>query len=137
MAKKLLFSVTAKDCRWDYYKGSGAGGQKRNKTENCVRCTHRASGAVGKSEDGRSKHHNKMKAFERMANTNEFKAWHKIESMRRMGQLVQLEEEINRQMQMNTKVEIPALNNKGKPTWKKADDLSITARDVQDLKDLK
>jgi len=29
--RKLLFSVTAKDCRWDYFKGTGAGGQKKLK----------------------------------------------------------------------------------------------------------
>ena len=52
MGKTLLFSVTAGDCKWDYYRGTGSGGQKKNKTSNCVRCTHTASGAVGKSEDG-------------------------------------------------------------------------------------
>lgn len=51
--KEILVRVTAKDCRWDYYRGTGKGGQKRNKTENCVRCTHIKSGAVGKSEEGR------------------------------------------------------------------------------------
>ena len=30
--RKPLFSVTAKDCNWDYYRGSGSGGQKKNKT---------------------------------------------------------------------------------------------------------
>ena len=51
--RELLFSVTAKDCRFDYYRGSGAGGQHRNKTESAVRCTHLASGAVGQAEDHR------------------------------------------------------------------------------------
>ena len=27
--KKLLFSITAKDCEWSYTKGSGNGGQKK------------------------------------------------------------------------------------------------------------
>ena len=56
MTKKLLFSVTAADCRFDYYRGSGKGGQKRNKTSSAVRCTHIASGAVGASDDTRSQH---------------------------------------------------------------------------------
>ncbi len=34
--KQLLFSVTKKDLRIDYYKGTGSGGQKKNKTENCL-----------------------------------------------------------------------------------------------------
>ena len=58
--RKLLFSVTAKDCDWDYYRGSGAGGQKRNKTSNAVRCTHKDSKAVGKAEDTRSQLQNKI-----------------------------------------------------------------------------
>ena len=69
--KKLLFSVTAKDCRWDYYRGSGKGGQKRNKTSSAVRCTHTASGAVGKAEDTDSQVKNKKLAFTRMAKSNE------------------------------------------------------------------
>lgn len=43
--RKPILSVTKKDCRWDYYVGSGKGGQKRNRTSNCVRCTHIDSGA--------------------------------------------------------------------------------------------
>jgi len=27
MIKEILFSLTKKDFRWDFYKGSGAGGQ--------------------------------------------------------------------------------------------------------------
>ena len=42
MSKELLFSVTAADCDWQYIRGTGPGGQKRNKTETKVRCVHRA-----------------------------------------------------------------------------------------------
>ncbi len=83
--RELLFSVTVKDCRWDYFRGSGKGGQKRNKTESAVRCTHAASGAVGQSDDTRSQHKNKRTAFLRMAETSKFKAWHKLEVARRTG----------------------------------------------------
>ncbi len=54
--RELLFSVTAKDCRFDFYRGSGAGGQHRNKTDSAVRVTHLNSGAVGKCEESRSQH---------------------------------------------------------------------------------
>ena len=50
----ILFSVTAKDCRWDYFRGSGKGGQKSNMTSSRVRCTHKESGAVGQSDETRS-----------------------------------------------------------------------------------
>ena len=96
--KKLLFSVTAKDCRWDYYRGSGKGGQKRNKTSNAVRCTHSASGAVGQAEDTDSQKKNKQLAFKRMAETSEFKSWHKLEAARHSGQLARIEAEIDREL---------------------------------------
>lgn len=55
MGKHLLFFLSRKDFRIDFYRGRGKGGQKKNKTENCCRMTHLESGAVGKSEEGRSK----------------------------------------------------------------------------------
>lgn len=73
--KQLLFSVTAKDCEWQYYKGSGAGGQKRNKTSSGVRCVHPPSGASGESSETRSQLLNKQTAFKRMANSIPFKRW--------------------------------------------------------------
>lgn len=103
MGKQKLFSVTAKDCRWDYYKGSGKGGQKRNKTENCVRCTHVASGAVGKAEQGRSKDQNRRVAFRKMAESEKFKRWHRIEVSRVTGELAAIEERIDRELK-NPKV---------------------------------
>jgi peptide chain release factor 1 len=95
---ELLFSVTASDCRWDYFRGSGKGGQKRNKTSSGVRCTHIASGAVGQSDDTRSQHQNKRTAFERMANTTAFKAWHKVECARRMGKEQEIHDAVDRAM---------------------------------------
>jgi hypothetical protein len=98
MAKEILFSVTASDCRWDYYRGSGKGGQKRNKTDSACRCTHLASGAVGQAEDDRSQHVNKRLAFVRMSNTEKFKTWHKLEVARRTGVLREAEEYVDREM---------------------------------------
>lgn len=106
MAKELLFSVTAKDCRWDYYRGSGAGGQHRNKTESAVRCTHLASGAVGQAEDDRSQHKNKRLAFERMAKTKKFQSWARMEACRVTGKLAEMEERIDRELRVNTRVEV-------------------------------
>ena len=101
MERKLLFSVTKKDCRWDYYIGSGAGGQKRNKTSNCVRCTHEASGAVGKSEEDRSQAQNKIKAFRRMAESPKFQAWCRLEKCKLLGIESRIEEEVERAMRPN------------------------------------
>lgn len=98
MKRELIFSVTKSDCRWDYYRGSGKGGQKRNKTENCCRCTHIASGATGKSEEGRSKEQNKKRAFSRMANSDKFQDWVRIEAARQSGQLAEIEDRVERSM---------------------------------------
>ena len=81
----LLYSITAKDCDWDYFTGSGAGGQKRNKTAMCVRCTHRASGAVGVCKQHRQQSKNKAAAFRAMATSKTFQAWHRIESAKQCG----------------------------------------------------
>lgn len=96
--KELLFSVTAKDCRWDYYRGSGKGGQHRNKTDSAVRCTHIASGAVGQCEDHREQRRNKEEAFVRMSKTKKFQDWHKIETARHMGKFANIDQAVDRAM---------------------------------------
>lgn len=98
MSKELLFTVTAADCDWQYLRGTGPGGQKRNKTESKVRCVHRASGASGESDLTRSQHENKRIAFRKMAESKEFKTWHKLEVARRMGDQISIEESVARSM---------------------------------------
>ena len=110
MNKELLFTVTSSDCDWEYIKGSGKGGQAVNKTNNAVRCKHRNSGAVGYSHDTRSQDQNKKIAFRRMFESKEFQSWHKLECMRRLGQLKEIEEKVDREMK-NIKIE-KFVNNK-------------------------
>ena len=49
-----------------------------------MRCIHKASGAVGLATDNKSQKRNKRNAFKRMAGTDTFKAWWKIECSRYM-----------------------------------------------------
>lgn len=121
--KKLLFSVTASDCEFKYTKGSGAGGQKRNKTSNAVYCIHRPSGAQGYSEATRSQRSNKEDAFAKMAQSKEFKKWHKVEVARRTGEQQKLEEYVQREMK-KVKVEV---RDSGK--WVDERDLAEVSRD--------
>lgn len=98
MTKKLLFSITAADCEWSYTRGTGKGGQKKNKTSSAVHCMHRPSGAHGYSEASRSQLDNKREAFRKMAESKEFKTWHRLETARRTGQLLEIEDAVNREM---------------------------------------
>ena len=106
MNKEILFSVTADDCRFDYYRGSGKGGQKKNKTSSAVRCVHIESGALGQAEDTRSQHKNKQLAFVRMAETPTFKKWHQLEICRRTGKLREIEDYVDRELRTNISVEV-------------------------------
>jgi len=96
--KELVFSVTAADCEWKYTRGTGNGGQKRNKTNSAVHCIHRPSGAAGYAEDTRSQPKNRQIAFERMANSKEFKRWNHVEFLRRTGQQAVIEDNVKREM---------------------------------------
>lgn len=92
--RKLLFSVTAKDCDWSFSHGTGNGGQARNKSQSAVHCLHRASGARAFSQAGRSQEDNKRDAFVKMCQSKEFKAWHQREVWKHLGVLDQIEKTV-------------------------------------------
>lgn len=83
--KELLFSVTKKDFKIEFTKGSGNGGQNRNKRDTAVRITHIESGAVGYSEEEREQLQNKKKAFKRLCESEKFKSWLKIKTNQVIG----------------------------------------------------
>lgn len=113
--KKLLFSVTANDCEWSYARGTGAGGQARNRSNNAVHCVHKPSGAHGYSEASRSQLDNKREAFRKMAETSEFKKWHQLEVNRRTG----IEAEIERYVEQELKKVRVEIKEDGKWTeWR-------------------
>lgn len=118
MSKELMFSVNATDCDWSYTKGTGAGGQKKNKTSSAVHCMHRKSGAHGYSEASRSQADNRKDAFQKMVNTKEFQNWLKIETMKRTGELQEIERYVEKEL---TKVKVEVYTD-GK--WRDYDDLN-------------
>lgn len=81
----LLFSVTIKDCDVQTFRAGGKGGQHQNKTETGVRVIHRASGAVGECRETKSQLYNKRTAFARMAQTEAFSKWHRMEVSKHLG----------------------------------------------------
>jgi len=53
-------------CRVDLFKGSGPGGQHRNKVTTGVRLTHLATGVTAEATESRSQHENRRMAMRRL-----------------------------------------------------------------------
>ncbi len=56
----------ARECELDRFRGSGPGGQKRNKTSSAVRLRHLPTGLVGQASDSRSQTENRARAMRRL-----------------------------------------------------------------------
>lgn len=56
-----------RDCEVEVFRGSGPGGQNRNKRETGVRLTHRPSGMIATATERRTQGQNLDVAFDRMA----------------------------------------------------------------------
>ena len=96
--KKPILTVTIKDCEVQYYRGHGPGGQKKNKTYSAVRVIHQPAGARGESQESRSQDENRKLAFKRMAESSKFKLWIKMESLRKIGVLMDIEKNVDKMM---------------------------------------
>lgn len=59
--------LTKKDFKLEWFSGKGAGGQHRNKHQNCCRITHIESGLMCTGQDSRSRVENQRTAFNRLA----------------------------------------------------------------------
>lgn len=105
MSKEKVISLTAKDFEWSYTRGTGKGGQKKNKTSSAVYCTHKPSKSQGYSEASRSQADNKVDAFKKCVNLPSFQAWLKMETARKMGLLAGVDEAVKREMK-KIKVEV-------------------------------
>ena len=55
-----------RSCRFEPFKGSGRGGQKRNKTSSAVRLTHLQTGIAVTDCSGRSQHKNRHSAIKKL-----------------------------------------------------------------------
>ena len=75
MKRELLFSVAKKDFKVDYFSGTGAGGQYRNKHQNCVRTRHLESGAIATGQSNRSRQANIREALNGLVKSTKFKLW--------------------------------------------------------------
>jgi protein subunit release factor A len=73
--RELILTITIKDCKQQFFRSGGPGGQNQNKRETGVRIIHPPSGAVGEARDERSQEQNRKLAFERMAKSDKFQSW--------------------------------------------------------------
>ena len=62
-------NVRKADLRIDYYRGSGKGGQHRNKRDTACRITHIPTGKSACSEERKSQVQNRKAAFRKLANS--------------------------------------------------------------------
>jgi hypothetical protein len=121
MPRKLLFSVSIKDCVVDTFTCGGKGGSGKDTSNNGVRVRHLASGAVGEARDSREQLRNKRAAFQRMAESTVFKTWVRLEAARlASGKTVeeQVEEELakkNLKIERKTPLGWEVWNDDGKP----------------------
>ena len=96
--KPLLFSLTAKDFEFQTFCTGGNGGQHKNAKQNGVRCLHPPSGAVGEHRDGREQYLNKREAFRKCCESPLFLTWHRVEVLRRLGKLRDVEAAVDEAM---------------------------------------
>lgn len=128
MEKQLLFRLIKKDFIVEPFKGSGNGGQNRNKVMSCCRIYHPASGAVAEAKEQRDFHQNKKVAFKRLIEKPEFLKWHKLQSAKALGTYIDIEQWVDDAMDLkNLRFEIQV---DGK--WVKINPLDIPV-DYDDL----
>lgn len=106
--KELLFSLSK--AKGDFivqpFKGSGKGGQKRNKTMSACRIIHPESGATSECQEERSFYQNRSRAFTRLVKSDKFLLWHKRKVAEVLGRTKSLEKEIDDMMKdENIKIE--------------------------------
>lgn len=124
--------ITAKDLRVDTYRGSGAGGQNRNKRDTGVRITHLESGAVAECEEERSQGQNKATALRKLAASPRFQTWAKLQLAAREEGFRSLERKIDDAMAPeNLKVEVGCSCVPGEHFC----DLHIAPRELEELRD--
>lgn len=63
----MRITLTPNDFQYDWFSGTGAGGQHRNKHQNCLRLTHIETGITVTAQQHRTRTQNKADAYKAMA----------------------------------------------------------------------
>ncbi len=103
--KELLFSITKKDFKLEWFSGTGAGGQYRNKHQNCLRLTHIESGVTVTGQSNRDRIANQKEAMQNLLNNPKFKMWHTMRVKEALDGIT-LEQKVDQMIQPeNLKIE--------------------------------
>lgn len=103
--REKLFSVTKKDFKLNWFSGTGAGGQSRNKNQMCLRLSHPDSGASSTGQSSKSRAANQREAFNTLIATPKFKLWMNKKILEALENET-IEEKVEKQMHpKNLKVE--------------------------------
>jgi protein subunit release factor B len=108
---KPVFSVTKKDFHIEYFSGTGAGGQHRNRHKNCVRLRHIETGIIKTGQNNKERIQNLNDAFKKMTSDKRFLAYCEMKLSELEGQPTpeeKVEEMLNPK---NLKIEVKE-NNK-------------------------
>jgi len=104
--EKPRVTVTAKDLEITACRGSGPGGQARNKTSNAIVIRHPASGVTVRCESHRSQRSNKTEALRKLSEHPKFMAWASMR-LREMEDGETLDQRVDRMMSKgDIKVEV-------------------------------
>ena len=107
-----VLTIRRDDFQVDWFSGSGAGGQHRNKHHNCCRITHPPSGVVGVGQDHSDRPSNQRDAFRRLAGNPKFVTWVRVASARAAG--IPDPEETVDEMMNNDQVKIETKDDHGR-----------------------
>jgi peptide chain release factor 1 len=98
MSRELLFSLTKKDFDVQWYSGTGAGGQHRNKHQNCCRIIHKETGVKSTGQSNRDRIANQKEAFQNLIKHPKFKLWFNLKVMEALSEET-VEEKVHKQME--------------------------------------
>lgn len=105
--RELLFSITKKDFEITWFSGKGAGGQHRNKHQNCCRLKHLDSGVISIGQKERSRQRNLKFAFNNLISNPKFKIWLRIKTSQMSMNEKSIEDLVNEAMELeNLKIEV-------------------------------
>ena len=109
MLRDKIFSFSikiGKDIIYEYFSGTGKGGQHRNKHKNCVRVKHPQSGVIVQSTEERSRTRNEKIALKRLTEHPKFKLWLRAECSAKLKGYSNLVAEVDDSMrEENLKIE--------------------------------